>query len=44
MALAPTSDAPAEFDQTRFDANDDSVLNAAKKLADILRQVNALVQ
>ncbi|KAI8140786.1 hypothetical protein BJV82DRAFT_658835 [Fennellomyces sp. T-0311] len=38
LALAPTSDSPAEFDQTRFPTDDDSVLNSAKKLADILRQ------
>ncbi|KAI9489575.1 hypothetical protein BDB00DRAFT_842563 [Zychaea mexicana] len=40
LALAPMADAPADFDQTRFPVDDDhnSLLEAAKKLAGILRQ------
>ncbi|KAI9271912.1 hypothetical protein BDA99DRAFT_433536 [Phascolomyces articulosus] len=38
LALAPMKDAPPDFDQTRFPVEDDSILEAAKKLAEILRQ------
>ncbi|KAI7856737.1 hypothetical protein BDC45DRAFT_566813 [Circinella umbellata] len=38
LALSPMTDAPADFDQTRFPVTDDSILEAAKKLAEILRQ------
>jgi hypothetical protein len=40
IALAPTSDSPVDFDQTRFPVSDESVLVAAKELADNLRKVS----
>ena len=36
------ADAPADFDQTRFPVTDNSILEAAKKLAEVLRQVKRL--
>ncbi|KAG0917555.1 hypothetical protein G6F29_009427 [Rhizopus arrhizus] len=38
LALAPTSDSPAEFDQTRFLTTDDDILTAARAIADSLRK------
>ncbi|KAJ8660661.1 hypothetical protein O0I10_003709 [Lichtheimia ornata] len=38
VALTPGLDCPEDFDQTRFSSGDESIINAAKKLADILRQ------
>ncbi|KAI7908046.1 uncharacterized protein BX663DRAFT_424550 [Cokeromyces recurvatus] len=38
LALAPASDSPLEFDQTRFSTDDESVLTAAKLLVDDLRK------
>ncbi|CDH51450.1 predicted protein [Lichtheimia corymbifera JMRC:FSU:9682] len=31
-------DCPEDFDQTRFSSGDESIINAAKKLTDMLRQ------
>ncbi|KAI7873890.1 OTU-domain-containing protein, partial [Lichtheimia hyalospora FSU 10163] len=38
VALTPALDCPEDFDQTRFSSEDESIVNAAKKLADMLRQ------
>ncbi|CDS08664.1 hypothetical protein LRAMOSA10025 [Lichtheimia ramosa] len=38
VALTPALDCPEDFDQTRFSSEDESIISAAKKLADILRQ------
>lgn len=40
VALTPGLDCPEDFDQTRFSSGDESIINAAKKLADILRQAS----
>lgn len=39
LALAPTSDSPIDFDQTRFSINDTYMIDASKKLVDRLRMV-----
>ncbi|KAI9312447.1 hypothetical protein BX666DRAFT_836757 [Dichotomocladium elegans] len=38
LALTPDLAAPADFDQTRFAANDESVVLAAKQLIEVLRK------
>ncbi|CAO3611803.1 unnamed protein product [Mucor hiemalis] len=38
LALAPTSESPADFDQTRFAVSDEYILSASKQLADKLRK------
>ncbi|CAO3703270.1 unnamed protein product [Rhizopus stolonifer] len=38
LALAPTNDSPAEFDQTRFSAADNDIIIAAKAISDSLRK------
>ena len=43
VALTPALDCPEDFDQTRFSSEDESIVNAAKKLADILRQASWMV-
>lgn len=39
LALAPTSDSPTGFDQTRFSVSDNYILDASRKLVDELRKV-----
>lgn len=41
LALAPTSNSPMAFDQTRFSVNDEDILKASTELVNGLRMVNS---